>query len=237
MKIVYCSYSNDKYRHLQKIQVNLAHAAGFDGIFTFDREWLETTDFYEQNRKILDVVRSAGNCAWKPYIILEVMKSLEFGEYVSYFDCGDYFEPGVKDEFIRQLQDKDVILFNSPHSHTEFTKMDCFFYMDCMGDEYFNRNQLEAGVLVFKKTEQNIKFLEEWLMWCCDDRVNTNDPNISGLQDFPNFRIHQLDQAILTNLKVKYNFPEINFIPQIRYSYYQDEVGDFKPGWRAEDHA
>ena len=49
----------------------------------FTREDLVQTNFYQENKKILDQKTGAGYWLWKPYYILEVLKSAEENDFVS----------------------------------------------------------------------------------------------------------------------------------------------------------
>ena len=57
----------------------------------------------------------------------------------------------------------------------------------------------------WKKTPiENIKILEEWLLYCKNENILTDIDNKHG-DNFDCFRDHRHDQSILTNIKVKYN--------------------------------
>jgi hypothetical protein len=233
MKIHYCSYSDDKFKTLQKHQIVLAEEAGFDSIMPYTREWLAETKFYKQNQKMLDIKRNAGHCAWKPYVILDALDKIDYGDAVAYFDCGDYFAATIKEVFEECLSDKDSILVEAYNIQSAYTKADCFFYMDCFEDRYFNAMQLEAGILAFKKTDFNLSFLKEWQDYCCDDIINNDNDNISEHENTSNFVVHQLDQSILTNLQIKYNLPatHLGTLPVMCNSY-QDEHGEIYEEYR-----
>jgi len=230
MRISYCSFADEKFKEIQKIQDVNAKVARFDNNFLYTKDWLIQTDFYEKNKNILDKKRNAGHCAWKPYIILDALNKIEDDEYLAYFDCGDYFSDNIKNLFKNILSEKDIILVLNGFSHSSYTKMDCFFYMNCFEEKYFNAFQLEAGIIVLKKNNFNINLMKEWLEYCCDEIVNGDysekDGNICKISNDSNFIQHQLDQSILTNLQIKYNIPTVRietFAGDIFYNFYCPE--------------
>ena len=82
--------------------------------------------------------------------------------------------------------------------------MDCFVLMECEDAAYFDSNQLEAGQLAFSHSEFSVFLLDTWLSFCCNKNIVTDDPNICGRQNFPDFVDHRHDQSIITNLKIKH---------------------------------
>ena len=61
MKIYLCNYSDMSYRNKQKeITYRNDEHKTFSDVFSYTREWLETTDFYKDNNNILDQSRGNG---------------------------------------------------------------------------------------------------------------------------------------------------------------------------------
>jgi len=174
-KITYINYSDANYQeHREFLIKHVTDNEIFDFTRTFTREWLETTDFYTQNKSILNKDRLSGYALWK-------------------------------------------------------TKRDCFYYMGCDEEKYWNSIQLEDGFLAFRKTQKNIDFLNEWLEYCRDERVVTDIPNQCGLENFDGFVDHRHDQSIVTNLQLKYNLPCVMGHTGVRH-YIQWNVLEHKDG-------
>lgn len=163
------------------------------------------TDFFIKNYKILTKERGIGYWLWKPYIILETLKKIKYGDHIFYLDSGDIFNPSITSYMDTKLLINDIVLVPGVHPQRKYTKRDCFHYMNCDTEEYWNFIQVEAGIILLKKTDFTLKFINEWLSFCEDERILTDIPNTSGKQNFYEFIDHRHDQSILSNLAKKYN--------------------------------
>lgn len=154
-----------------------------------------------------------GFYSWKPVIILDVLNKLNDGDVVLYHDAGRI---EYKYEFRKDINIliNDVIQnYNGigvgagPFKNKDWCKKDCFIYMDCDEEKYWNLNQLTANWSVWEKNALSKEILEKWQMYCFHPRGIVTTYDTEGvLSDFDTFREHRWDQAILTNLIYKYHF-------------------------------
>jgi len=80
-KITYINYSDANYQeHREFLIKHVTDNEIFDFTRTFTREWLETTDFYTQNKSILNKDRLSGYALWKPFILLKALDDVEYGD-------------------------------------------------------------------------------------------------------------------------------------------------------------
>ena len=206
MRIFFACFSDVKFLHFRKRLCRQASAV-FDGVLEYDHdEFLTKTDFFSKNKKLLVNSQALRNgCLWKPYIILDALNQVAPGDVVFYMDCGCSFKKDVvgflKDHFLKH----DTLLLNGIHTNKYWTKYDCFHLMNCDTEEYKNAIQLAAAIIGFKKTDDIMRFVREWLHYCKDENVATNIPSIHGHND-PCFMEHRGDQSVLTNLKIKHGF-------------------------------
>lgn len=158
-----------------------------------------------------------GFYSWKPVIILDVLNKIEDGDVVLYHDAGRI---EYKYEFKNDINIlvKEVIeKYNGigvglgPFKQKDWCKKDCFVYMNCNEEKYWNLNQLSANWSIWEKNSLSKEILELWQMYCFHPHgiVTTYDTE-SNLSDFDTFREHRWDQAILTNLIYKYHFDKKN---------------------------
>jgi len=98
----------------------------------------------------------------------------------------------------------------------DWTRRDCFFYMDCDEEDYWDSNQLEAGISFWRVCDESKKIISEWLEYACDRRIISDDENVCGKDNFPSFQEHRWDQSILTNLAIKHG---LSVAPQDIRSY------------------
>lgn len=201
MNIYFVNYSDDRYKDHQKY---LNNKSKFDDIFSFNKEDILKTNFYLENKNILDLERGSGFCIWKPYLILECFNKIKYNDVLFYLDSADDYHPSIF-EFLKNYHEtNDLILTNGCYINKCWTKRDTFILMGCDKPEYWNVVQLEAGIISIKKTDFNIKLVNEWFNFCKNENILTDMPNIYG-DNFECFQDHRYDQSILTNLKVKYN--------------------------------
>ena len=182
MTVFYINYSDINYRDHQNFLVDTIKKNNlFDDAEAYTREWLETTDFYKENKTILDKDRLAGYALWKPFVILDKLKKVNDGDIVVYMDCGDIPLQGIKECISDYMRDHDQYFISQNHTGVNkwFTKRDCFHYMGCDEERYWNSIQLEDGFLAFKKTDYNIELVTEWMKYCADERCVSDIPNQS----------------------------------------------------------
>ena len=191
---------------------------GVDDAVSWTRQRLMATDFYRHNATILSAPRGAGYWAWKPYVILEALRELDEGEFVFYSDVGrgDGYRLG------RSLS--PLLAWTGTHGQgalpgvvvpgfgrsAQWTKRDCFVYMYCDEPRFWNHAQVQATYSVWQKRAPVLRLLEQWLACCCDARLVTDAPNVSGMDNLPSFRDHRHDQSILTNLVVRAGWPQFH---------------------------
>jgi hypothetical protein len=208
MKFAICFYTNDKFRFRENDLINYFGSIGFDYIFNYRSENVKTGEFYETNKNILDENTGDGYWLWKPKIILDSLEKLNYGDVLVYTDAGDDLKSDILDGIKDYSQYYDNYITNWSGyrwQQKRCTKRDCFILMDCDSTEYHEASQAEAGFLIFKKTEKNIEFINEYFSYCQNRQIISDDPNIHG-ENFGEWEFHRHDQSILTNLVVKFNF-------------------------------
>lgn len=224
MKLAHVSFSTKKFENLQRICFNnLVRYKNIDFVIPFTREWLENTEFYIKNKNLLDMPRGSGYWAWKPFIILQTLKVMNEGDVVLYSDCGDLLSSEIGTYVKNYLESKDLLLVSSESSMFRqkfWTKQECFNEMNCNESKYKEFLQLEAGVCAFKKCNNSLNLLEEWLRYCCIPSIINDDKN--DMLQLQEFKDHRHDQSILTNLAVKYELPvdEGKIRNYVRCNYY-----------------
>jgi hypothetical protein len=183
---------------------------------------IKKTDFYKENKELLDRKRWIGWGSWKPYVILEALKKIKEGEILIYSDAGISFKASLK-EIIERCNKKGIVLFESTPINRQWTKRDTFVLMGCDEKKYHDAKQLAANISLWKKTPASQKIVSEWLEFCKDTRIITSDPNVCGKPNFPDFIEHRGDQSIISNLAVKYKNC-IDKISDLKYSYYDKNL-------------
>jgi hypothetical protein len=161
-----------------------------------------------------------GLWSWKPYLIFRELISMQEGDVLIYLDAGVELNKRGQSIFTHYLDfvaRNDVLLFSLDHQQRHWTKDNEFIYP--ANREYF-RNQVVAGVLMFRVSDLALKTVREWKRLSeIDSGELIKNPKVTHPQK-PNFREHRHDQSLLS--KVAYNL-DLKTIP--------DET-IFRP-WRA----
>lgn len=193
------SFASEKYYPAQNKWIASCKKAGLTDIVAFREGDLQQIGLVKGKRGF-------GFWCWKAPLII---RSLMGADAVLYMDV-DYElrDVGPLDRALDVSPD-GLVLFEYPFEQKIWTRRDCFYYMDCDTPHYWNARHLEAGVSLWRKTEKSAQVLEEWMNFCQDRRIISDDPNTCGLHNHPEFKDHRHDQSVLTNLKTKYALPTL----------------------------
>lgn len=172
---------------------------GIDRVWSWTDAAIRQTEFYEQNKAILDQPRGSGYWLWKPYIILDTLQRMIEGEILVYADAGVEFVAPVR--HIIDRMDQDIWLFGNQYQHVHWCKGDVMKALNC----FDSGSQVQASVIIIRNTTKAREFVDEWLTWCTVSGMIDDNP--SKVPNHPEFREHRHDQAILTSLAY------INLIP------------------------
>jgi len=224
MNIHLVTFSNFKYKKQQE-ELNLFAKSLNLNTFEYTFENIKNDDFYKENKKILDSERGSGFCLWKPYIIQQTLKSIDKNDVVFYIDSVDIFHKNALSIIEQEMINNSHLFLFGFYVNKYYTKRDAFYYMNCDESKYWNSIQCEAGVNCFKNNDESEDFLLEWLNFCKDERIITDDENKCGLPNFPEYVDHRHDQSVLSNLIIKYNK---KYFPQTIRNFIKCNVNDSK---------
>ena len=93
------------------------------------------------------------------------------------------------------------------YKNSDWTKRDCFELMNAYTEKYHNAIQVEAGIIVCKKTKFSLDAMSIWLEYCKIPQIITDMPNTCGKDNLPGFQDHRHDQSILTNIMIDLQLP------------------------------
>lgn len=205
MKTILVNYATEAFAKSQARLNASAYRCGIDEVIAYNEEWLRSTPFYEENKRILEQGRGAGYWIWKPYIILDALLGAGPDDIVVYCDSGAEIIGPLNPLFEVCRKQGGIVLFNQVYyKNKAWTKRDCFVLMDCDEPEYWDGDQVQAAFCLFMNNERNVSFVAEWLYYCCDEQIVTDTDNVCGLDNFPEFTDHRHDQSVLSLLAVKH---------------------------------
>lgn len=186
---------------------------GIDFIYNYRRNNIDPA--FVQANPVLNRPMGAGYWLWKPYLILETLKKIPQGDILIYADTGLLFRQNIRAYFIEGLQNKDILFFiynpKDPKGKlASSANADVFDALDCRSDRCRYGHQLWAGLVVLRNSVDSQRFINQWLTLCKNSELLTGDKQRSA--NFPEFRSHTHDQALLSVLAAKKQ-DEVAFIP------------------------
>lgn len=195
------NYASSNMTKSQELCKESALIHGCDEFYCFDYLSLPFS-FEWMNKDILKQDRGAGYWLWKPYILLHKIYASKEGEIIVYLDSGVEVINSLK-----YIEDRmgycDIWLFGNEHCHVNWCKGDVLREM--LADDNFDnyqQKQVQASVIFIRNTQFARNFVKEWLLWCQMPNFIDDSPSVSP--NVASFQEHRHDQAILTNLQIKY---------------------------------
>ena len=202
------SFGNNKYRRGQSFLNKLSKQLDVNH-FAVDEESLFNSEIYKENEKWFSKENNYGHFAWKPYFLLQTMEKLEEDDKILALDALDIFHPEIF-KAVDDIWEGDPCLLPLGNSvQGEYTKRDCFHYMDCDEEDYWESKQLEAGFTFWRVCDESKKILKDWLKWCLDERTNGEVTTFSGKGELDGFEEVRHDQSILTNIAIRDGLPVV----------------------------
>ena len=159
MKVILTNLSDELYGDSRRRLNASAGRHDIPEILSYDFADLKGTPFYRTNRDILDQPVGSGYWLWKPYIILEAMKTLTDGDIVVYSDCGIEIIESL-DPLITICRDPATCLIgfgNGTFTNAIWTKRDCFVLMDCDTEQFLaKRARIVTHRFVFSGSRTSV---------------------------------------------------------------------------------
>lgn len=201
--IRFITYSNELYAETRDYCTRMALEKGkVDRVTAYTPKDIDR-DFYEKNKKILDLATGNGLWLWKPYFVYKELTKADKGDIVLYCDAGSFFFRSCK-PIIESMTD-DIWVSDIPLIEKQFTKRELFETMGCVGKEYEDTNQIQANFIAVRKTERGIKFAKEWLDYSCEGGNLLRETRFMSEKLGYSFEGHRSDQSILSLLCKKWN--------------------------------
>lgn len=221
MRSVFASFATENLADKRDGLCNSALNVGFSEVRRWSPSDYADTDFSEKNKHILSQSRGAGYWLWKPYLILQELKTMSPGELLVYCDAGgeNYYSYSLN-QFPKKLANiaintkQGFLLGPALYQHgnlSRWTKRDCLILLGMDNPETLKKPTIQAGWSFWTPTDVAIDFLEEWIEYASDERCLTDISNTLGMDNYDDFVAHRHDQSILTLLAYKYQAQYLDF--------------------------
>ena len=142
---------------------------------------------------------------WRPYIVLDALSKVNYGDYVCYSDAGLYFIKPI--QFLIDSMEKhnqDIMVFGLPFIEKQWTKRDVFVFLHADIPEIVDSNQIMSTIFIIKKTEHSICFFEKYKKVAEDmPELFTDEDNCLGKNNYSEFIENRHNQSVLSVLAKK----------------------------------
>lgn len=202
MKTVVITFGTEEYKGSLEI---LRHSAlkngGADECIVFREQ--DVADFFEQNPRHLENSRGYGWWAWKPYLILKVMRERPDGDVIVYCDSAMQFQRPLA-SYVSQTKPITLTRLGGwstkDLTNRRWTKPSVFEAM-AAPEHVQSEVQVNAAFQVYKNCADSRAFVEDYLRWCSDLSI-VNDDGKETAKDVVEDTRH--DQSILSVLASKH---------------------------------
>ena len=205
-KIIQITYGNSFFKRQLKLNNKSAIEVGeVDEHYEYGPKDIDH-EFKKKNKGIFSRGRGNGLWLWKPYIINKtIVEKVRDGDYLIYTDAAMLFMNSTK-LIINFLNEQNASMWMNRLTLKEkkYSKRDAFILMDADTPYYYDTNQYMAGIQIYKKSNYTVKFIQEWLKYCQDERIITGIKNTMGHNNYPGFIENRHDQTALSILIKKY---------------------------------
>lgn len=193
------TYGDDNFTQSVSFNIKCAKKYGkADRVISFSPRDIDK-QFFKKNSKILSSKRGGGYWLWKPYFIDRVLSQINDNDYLVYSDAGTFFMSDLHNAVDKMLKlNTDVLISSVNYLEGMYSKRDAFVYMGVEGNGYEKTNQLDAAFLMLKKTPRTISLVKEWLNYCCNFNIISDEENTCGLPNYDHFVENRYDQTVLS---------------------------------------
>ena len=184
----YCiTYGTGQYTSQAQRLITEAKHHGFDHALAYCKNDLEQS-FTLRNHTILTQARGDGYWLWKPYLVLKTLLSAPDGSLVIYIDSMYSIHTSARllpffTEYFKEHDKCDIWLsHNKPgegqYPESTLTKSDAFTVLGMSPLD--QRPQVWAGFIALRKSESSILLVSEWLAYCQDIRLISDQKDELG---------------------------------------------------------
>lgn len=195
--IIAINYADEKYRRAQKFNSKRALKYGADRVIEYTPDMI-SKKFKEQYCNIWNAPRGGGYWVWKPYIILDALQNIVTeNDYLVYTDAGSAFVNSINYLIdAMERENTDIMCFAIDQVEKKWDKRDAVILLDCDKDEYLDTAQICGGYIIVKKTSESVEHIKRWFDYCLDERIISDNPNVLGYDNYPEFVGNRHDQTV-----------------------------------------
>ena len=201
--IVAINYSKVALKGFNKAQhLNSKNAKkwGADKVIEYSYDDIDE-EYKRKNAELFSRPRGAGYWVWKSYIIDDALSKVNDGDYVLYSDSGTAFIDRI--DYLIQAMNRegtDIMPCCITYKERQYTKRDAFVLMDCDSPKFWDSAQIFTTMIIVRKTPKSCAFIKKWMQYSQDIRIVSDDPNVMGEPNLPEFIENRHDQTAFSLL-------------------------------------
>ena len=206
MKLITFAAGNEKYFEMAK---NLKNSAPeYETTIYTESFLMQQEDFWTKHKEfITNNQRGYGYWLWKPFLIQQVMKTMQNDEILFYCDS-DFILKKDKtflEKLKKDVKNNKIISSSTKEKEKSWNKTDTINRLGVTINE--EDIQVQAGTLLIYVCEETRKFIDEWYSICCEKDYHYIDNSVSITPNHVSFKEHRHDQSIFSLLLKKHNIP------------------------------
>ena len=206
MKIITFAAGNPSFLNMAK---NLKNSAPEYETTIYTERFLKNhEDFWSRHKEFITKnKRGFGYWIWKPFVIQQVMKTMQNGEVLFYCDSDFTLEKDKTflEELKKDVKNNKIISSSTREKEKSWNKKDTINRVNVtVADEDI---QIQAGTLLIYVCDETRNFIDEWYSICCEQNYHYIDDSPSIEPNYVSFKEHRHDQSIFSLLLKKHNIP------------------------------
>lgn len=207
MKIITFAAGNEYFVKMAQELQKSAH--GYDTTIYGTRFLMQHDHFWNNHKEFIEKnLRGYGYWIWKPFLIQQIMKTMEDGEVLFYCDSDFILKKDrtFLEKLKKDVKNNKIISSSKCEKELKWNKTDTIKRIGVNLTE--EDIQIQAGTLLIYLCKETRLFIDEWYSICCEKNYHYIDDTPSIEPNHKTFIEHRHDQSIFSLLLKKHN---INF--------------------------
>ena len=207
----FITYGDAKYTQSKQRIIREAHQFNeFDVIKAYGPNDLPD-NFKQKYSRYLQMPRGGGYWLWRPILLYEHFKTMNYGDFLVYLDAGSHINVTGKDRYFEYLDilKNDVNNFGilsfqmKDQPEKIWTTNNIFKHFNVeLNSEHANSGQYLGGIFILKKTSHSVEYVNNLVA------ISLTNPDLftdkfNSLNQHPEFRDNRHDQSISSLLRKK----------------------------------
>jgi len=206
MKLITFAAGNEKYFEMAK---NLKNSASeYETTIYTEKFLMQQEDFWTKHKDFITKnQRGYGYWIWKPFVIQQVMKTMQNGEILFYCDA-DFIlkkDKNFLEKLKKDVKNNKIITSSTKEKELKWNKTDTINRLGVTINE--EDIQVQAGTLLIYVCDETRNLIDEWYSICCEKDYHYIDDSASIKPNYVSFKEHRHDQSIFSLLLKKHNIP------------------------------